>query len=55
MKTNIIIHMGASAWTAKVRGADGNFVTFDIRAMDGKQQHTFRRELVKAFREAGLS
>ena len=55
MKPNIIIHMGASTWTAKVRGGDGKFVTFDIGRMDGKQQHTFRRELVKAFREAGLS
>jgi hypothetical protein len=54
-KSNIIIHMGASVWTAKVRGADGKFVEFNLRAMDGKQQHNFRRELVKAFREAGLS
>lgn len=52
---NIVVHMGASTWTANVRGADGKFVEFDLRAMDGKQQHNFRRELVKAFREAGVS
>jgi hypothetical protein len=54
-KTNIVIHMGASVWTANVRGADGKFVEFNLRNMDGKQQHNFRRELVKAFREAGVS
>lgn len=51
-QANIIIHYGASTWTAKVRGADGEFVTFDLRAMGRKEQHVFRRELTKAFRES---
>jgi hypothetical protein len=34
--------------------ADDNFVTFNLRKMERREQHRFRRELVKAFREAGL-
>jgi hypothetical protein len=33
-KPNIAIHMGASIWTAKVRAAHDNFVTFNLRKMD---------------------
>jgi hypothetical protein len=50
---NILIHMGASTFTADVRGADGNPVRFNLRQMDKQQEHRFRRELVKAFRKAG--
>lgn len=53
MKANIVIRMGASKFTADVRGADGNMVSFDINNMDKKAQHQFRVELVKAFRIAG--
>lgn len=52
-KANIVIHYGASTWTARVRAANGEFVTFDLRKMDRKQVHNFRWELTKAFREAG--
>ena len=54
-RANIIIHYGASCWTAKVRAADGEFVTFDLRNMKRHEQNTFRKELTKAFREAGLA
>lgn len=53
MKANIIIRMGAPYFDARVRGADGNYVHFNLRTMDKKSQHQFRRELVKAFRIAG--
>jgi hypothetical protein len=53
-RPNIIFHMGASTWTAKVRAVDDNFVTFSLREMERREQHSFRREPVKAFREAGL-
>jgi hypothetical protein len=52
MKPNIIIRMGASKFTADVRGADGNMVRFDLGKMQAKEQHTFRRELTKAFRQS---
>jgi hypothetical protein len=50
MKPNIIIRMGAPYFDARVRGADGKFVHFNLRRLDKKAQHQFRRELVKAFR-----
>lgn len=49
-KPNIIIRMGAPYFDARVRGADGNFVHFNLRKLDKRAQHEFRRELVKAFR-----
>lgn len=52
-KANIIIRMGAAHYDARVRGADGEFVHFDLSRMDKKARHVFRRELVKAFRIAG--
>ena len=52
MKPNIIIRMGAAYYDARVRGADGNYTHFNLRKLDKKQQHVFRRELVKAFRIA---
>lgn len=51
-RPNIVIHMGAGVFDAQVRGADGQMIHFDIRNMEPKNQHRFRRELVKAFREA---
>jgi hypothetical protein len=53
-QSNIIIHYGASTWTAKVRDGTGKFVEFDLRIMSTREQNTFRKELTKAFREAGL-
>jgi hypothetical protein len=53
-RPNIIIHMEASTWTANVRAADDNFVTFNLRETERRERHSFRREFVKAFREAGL-
>ncbi len=50
MKANIIIRMGAAHWDARVRGADGKWITFDFRTMEKKQRSTFHRELMNAFR-----
>ena len=33
-RPNIVIHMGASTWTAKVRAGDGKFVTGNLRKME---------------------
>lgn len=51
-KPNIVIHMGASKFTADVRGADGNMVRFNLHKMTAKEQHVFRRELTFAFRQS---
>lgn len=53
-KANVVIRMGASKWEAVVRSGD-SFVAFDLYHMSDKGRHEFRRELTKAFREAGLS
>lgn len=53
-QSNIIIRMGAPYFDAIVRGADGKMVTFNLRKMQNRDQGTFIKELVKAFREAGL-
>ena len=52
-KANVIIRMGASKFEAVVRHED-RLLHFDLRKMTRKQEHTFRKELVIAFREAGL-
>lgn len=49
-RANVIIRMGAANYDARVRGADGNFVRFDLRAMDKKQRSTFHREFMNAYR-----
>jgi hypothetical protein len=49
MKARVIIRMGASKFTAAVRN-DDQITLFDLRKMDRKNQHIFRRELVKAYR-----
>jgi hypothetical protein len=49
MKNRITIRMGASKFTATVRNGD-NVVIFDLRRMTPRNQHVFRREMVKAFR-----
>lgn len=54
--SNIIIRMGASKFTADVRGADGTFVHFNLNKLakdpkaNARALHNFRRELTKAFR-----
>lgn len=50
-KPRIVIHMGASAFTAKVRHND-QIILFDFNRMEPKQKHIFRRALVKAYKEA---
>lgn len=51
MKTfNVIIRMGAGNYDARVRGADGNFVRFDLRAMEKKARSGFHREFMNAYR-----
>jgi hypothetical protein len=46
-RPNIAIHMSAVTWTAKVRGlSDDKIVTFNLRKMERREQHRFRRELV---------
>lgn len=49
MKARVIIRMGASKFTAAVRNGD-TIHLYDLRRMQPKQVHEFRRELVKAFR-----
>lgn len=49
MKANVIIRMGASKFEAVVRNGE-TLTVFDLRRMNNKNQHVFRRELVKAFR-----
>jgi hypothetical protein len=41
--------MGAGRFEAVVRNGD-NIILFDLNKMQRKEQHIFRRELVKAFR-----
>lgn len=52
MKANVIIRMGAPYWDARVRAADGKFVTFDLKRMEKTERRVFIRELTKAFRES---
>lgn len=52
MKANVIIRMGAANYDVRVRGTDGNFVRFDLRAMEKKQRSTFHREFMNAFRKS---
>lgn len=51
-KPNVVIRMSAAAWDARVRKADGSYVTFDFRAMERKERSTFHREFMNAFRES---
>ncbi len=51
MKERIIIRMGASKFDALVRVGD-ELKLYDLRAMQPRDQHNFRRTLVKAFEEA---
>lgn len=50
MKHNVIVHMGAADWSARVRRPDNSWVRFDFRRMDRKERGTFHRELMNAFR-----
>jgi hypothetical protein len=52
MKQGITIRMGASRFDAVVRTAD-TIRVFDLRQMNRKEEHNFRRELVRQFKEAG--
>ncbi len=51
MKAGITIRMGASRFDVIVR-ANGTIRVFDIRHMTRKEEHNFRRELVRQYREA---
>jgi hypothetical protein len=51
MKNRITIHMGASTFTADVK-TDNGVTHFNINDMEPRNQHRFRRELVKAFRDS---
>lgn len=53
-KHGITIHMGAGSWTAEVRQKNGSPVRFDLHKMSKDKQRNFIRELVIAYREAGL-
>lgn len=53
LKPNVIIRMGASKFEAVVRHKD-QVLLFDLRKMSRRDENTFRKELVFAFREAGL-
>jgi hypothetical protein len=53
-RANIVIRMGASKFTVDVRAKDGSMINFDMNKMNRKQQNHFRKELVVAFREAGV-
>ncbi len=44
--------MGAPHWDARVRGADGEFITFDLRSMTKHNRQTFTRTFVQEFRKA---
>ena len=50
MKDRIIIRMGAARYDLTVRGADGNPVTFDLKAMSKDQRRHLHREFMKAYR-----
>lgn len=54
MKNRITIRMGASKFTAAVNNGD-SVTLFDLRKMTAKNQHVFRRELVKAWRDASVA
>ena len=58
MKSAIVIHMGATEFTADVRDKAGKMVHFDLNRLGTKNrqknQRTFIKELVVAYREAGL-
>lgn len=49
---NVIIRLGAANYDVRVRGADGEFVRFDLRAMDKKQRSNFHREFMNAYRQS---
>jgi hypothetical protein len=49
MKTNVIIRMGAGNYDVRVRGADGQLVRFDLRAMTKDQRRNFHREFMNAY------
>lgn len=53
-KPRITIRMGASKFTATLNLGDRVSV-FDLRKMTPKNQHVFRRELVKAWRDASVA
>lgn len=50
MKNRVIIHMGASRFDVKVRGADGKPVTFDLYRMSKDERKQFHKEFMKAWR-----
>lgn len=52
MKNRITIRYGAGVFEAAVNLGD-RVKVYDIRSMNKKQEHAFRKELVAQFREAG--
>lgn len=52
MKHNVTIRMGAANYDVHVRGADGNMVRFDLRAMEKKARSNFHREFMNAYRKS---
>lgn len=54
MQANVIIRMSAAHWDARVRGADGEFITFDFRKMQKRERQMFNRTFVQEFRKAGV-
>jgi hypothetical protein len=52
MQANVIIRMGAANYDCRVRGADGEFVRFDLRSMSKDQRRDFHREFMNTYRAA---
>lgn len=52
MKTNVLIHMGASRHDVTVRGADGKPITFDLYHMSTMERRRFHKEFMKAYRQS---
>jgi len=52
MQANVIIRMGAANYDCRVRGADGQLVRFDLRAMDKEGRRNFHREFMNTYRAA---
>lgn len=54
MKHNVVIHMGAADWSARVRVQEkfhpDTWAVFNFRTMERKERSTFHRELMNAFR-----
>lgn len=54
MKNSVTIRLGATSFEAVVK-ADGKLTMFDLNKLGKHGEDTFRKELVIAWREAGLT